>query len=57
VALGAGGAYAVTRRHRLVHAALWPVLAVAVVLGFAMALHLRPPPPPGDATPSVEQRP
>ena len=32
------------RSHRSVHRALWPVLAVAVVLGIAMALALRPPP-------------
>jgi len=33
-----------TRSHRIAHRALWPVLAVLVGLGFAMALHLRPPP-------------
>src|SRR5262249_1258535 len=33
-----------TRSHRSVHRALWPVLALAVALGFAMALTLRPPP-------------
>jgi hypothetical protein len=40
----------VTRKHRLVHAALWPVLALVVGLGFGMALYLRPP-PPNDAPP------
>jgi len=32
------------RSHRLVHRALWPILALAVALGLAMALALRPPP-------------
>jgi hypothetical protein len=32
------------RAHRTIHRALWPVLAVAVALGFALALELRPPP-------------
>jgi hypothetical protein len=32
------------RAHRTVHRALWPVLAVLVLLGVAMALILRPPP-------------
>lgn len=32
-----------TRKHRFVHRMLWPVLALTVALGFAMALHLRPP--------------
>jgi hypothetical protein len=32
------------RSHRLVHRALWPVLALTVALGLAMALALRPPP-------------
>jgi hypothetical protein len=35
------------RAHRSVHRALWPVLAVAVAFGLAMALVLRPPPEPG----------
>jgi hypothetical protein len=34
------------RRHRSAHRALWPVLALAVALGFTMALWLRPPPDP-----------
>jgi hypothetical protein len=34
------------RRHRTAHRALWPVLALAVALGFTMALWLRPPPDP-----------
>jgi hypothetical protein len=32
------------RAHRTVHRALWPVLVVAVSLGFTLALVLRPPP-------------
>jgi len=32
------------RSQRSVHRALWPVLALAVALGFAMAMALRPPP-------------
>jgi hypothetical protein len=40
----------VTRHHRLVHAALWPALALVVALGFGLALYLRPP-PPSDAPP------
>jgi hypothetical protein len=35
---------AMTRSQRSVHRLLWPVLAFAVALGFAMALTLRPPP-------------
>lgn len=34
-----------TRRHRLMHRLIWPVLAVIVTLGLASALVLRPPPP------------
>jgi hypothetical protein len=34
------------RAHRTVHRALWPVLAVMVLLGFAAALLWRPPPEP-----------
>jgi hypothetical protein len=33
-----------TRSHRTVHRLLWPVLALAIGLGFVMALYLRPPP-------------
>jgi hypothetical protein len=33
-----------TRAHRTIHRVLWPVLVVAVVLGFALSLALRPPP-------------
>ena len=36
-----------TRRHRSLHRALWPILALAVGLGFVLALWLRPPPEPG----------
>jgi hypothetical protein len=32
------------RAHRTIHRALWPALAVAVALGFVLALALRPPP-------------
>jgi len=39
------------RSQRLVHRALWPVLALAVGLGVALALAWRPPPP---ALPQVE---
>jgi hypothetical protein len=35
-----------TRKHRLVHRMAWPVLALLVALGVAMALKLRPPPDP-----------
>jgi hypothetical protein len=34
------------RLHRSVHRALWPVLVLAIGLGFVLALLLRPPPPP-----------
>jgi hypothetical protein len=33
------------RTHRSVHRMLWPLLAVAVTMGFALALLLRAPPP------------
>ena len=33
-----------TRSHRALHRVLWPLLALAVGLGFTMALMLRPPP-------------
>jgi hypothetical protein len=33
------------RTHRLVHRAVWPFLALAVGLGFALALFLRTLPP------------
>jgi hypothetical protein len=33
-----------TRKHRAVHRALWPLLAVVVCFGFIMALVLRAPP-------------
>jgi hypothetical protein len=32
------------RSHRTAHRALWPVLALTVALGFALALDWRPPP-------------
>jgi hypothetical protein len=44
------------RSHRTVHRALWPVLALAVALGFALALDWRPPPdadePPATQAPA-----
>jgi hypothetical protein len=42
------------RAHRSVHRVLWPVLALAMMFGLAMALWLRPPPatPPAAATES-----
>jgi hypothetical protein len=33
-----------TRKHRLAHRVIWPVLAVVVCFAFLMALALRPPP-------------
>ena len=33
-----------TRTHRLLHRIVWPILAVLVALGVALALWLRPPP-------------
>ena len=38
------------RAHRRFHRALWPVVALAVALGFTMALLLRPPPEPSQAS-------
>jgi len=38
------------RSQRVVHRALWPVLALAVALGFVLALDLRPPPAEPSAT-------
>ena len=35
-----------TRSHRFAHRLIWPVLAIVVVLGLAMALTLRPLPDP-----------
>ena len=35
-----------TRSHRLAHRCIWPILALAVVVGFTTALMLRPPPDP-----------
>ena len=40
-----------TRAHRFAHRAVWPLLALVVGFGFALALHLRPPP---DAPPAAE---
>jgi len=33
------------RAHRSLHRVLWPLLTVAVILVFALALYLRAPPP------------
>jgi hypothetical protein len=38
------------RAHRSLHRALWPLLALALVIGFTMALMLRPPPEPPQAS-------
>jgi hypothetical protein len=45
-----------TRKHRAVHRALWPLLAVIVCFGFLMALVLRPPPVSDAAQPAQEMR-
>jgi hypothetical protein len=45
------------RAHRVVHRALWPVLALAVALGLTMALVLRPPPDPGTPPATEEGKP
>jgi hypothetical protein len=42
-----------TRSHRMAHRLIWPLLALLVGLGFAMALVLRPPP---DAPRAAEGR-
>jgi hypothetical protein len=39
------------RGHRLAHRLMWPLLAVAVLLGVVMAQVLRP--PPDDAPPEA----
>jgi hypothetical protein len=46
-----------TRSHRSAHRALWPMLALAVALGFTMALWLRPPPDPPAPPAAAEVRP
>ena len=38
-----------TRTHRSLHRIVWPILAVLVALGVALALWLRPPPKPDQA--------
>jgi hypothetical protein len=38
-----------TRSHRSLHRWIWPVLALAVLLGLTAALALRPPPDPPTA--------
>jgi hypothetical protein len=43
-----------TRSHRSVHRVVWPVLVLAVALGFFLALDLRPPP---DEAPAAEAQP
>jgi hypothetical protein len=46
-----------TRTHRMVHRLLWPALALAVTLGIAMALLLRPPPKVEAPQATTEPRP
>ncbi len=43
-----------TRSHRSAHRLIWPLLALLVGLGFAMALVLRP--PPDEPPPAAEGR-
>lgn len=45
-----------TRSHRALHRLLWPMLALAVGLGFVMALALRPAEEPPAATAAQEPR-
>jgi hypothetical protein len=42
-----------TRTHRSLHRIVWPVLALLVVLGVALALWLRPPPEHARLIPSA----
>jgi len=42
------------RAQRAFHRALWPVLALAVAIGFTLALSWRPPLPPPDEPPASE---
>jgi hypothetical protein len=44
------------RAHRAFHRTIWPILAVAVALGFVLALALRAPEQPPGAPPAQEQR-
>ncbi len=44
------------RSHRLVHRAVWPVLALMVALGLGAALWLRPPPPGAPAAAETGRR-
>ncbi|HWG06512.1 MAG TPA: hypothetical protein VG271_15985 [Beijerinckiaceae bacterium] len=37
------------RAHRIVHRWIWPALAIAIVIGFNLALVWRPPPDADDA--------
>jgi hypothetical protein len=43
-----------TRSHRSLHRALWPVLALAIALGVGMALARRPPPNPPQAMEDIK---
>ena len=43
------------RAHRTVHRALWPVLAVLVMIGLAAALWLRPKPVISDQKPVISR--
>jgi hypothetical protein len=56
VSLAGIGAKAMTRSHRLAHRLMWPILALAIGLGFAMAFYLRLPPDAPEPTVAAEPR-
>jgi hypothetical protein len=43
-----------TRSHRSLHRALWPVLALAIAIGLTMALVRQPPPSPPQAVEDIK---
>ncbi len=45
-----------TRKHRSVHRLLWPALALTLVIGFALALYLRPPPKAAESVPATKSQ-